>query len=105
MAARTGKLAQEMARIASSCPVDPLRPHIQLQNFLKSLSTHPRLTPAAVRAAQALERNEAHEKYTLTDRTLKPASNPYHYTRLVEGIEKSMKGLERPRWKVFFGIW
>ncbi|KAJ7777520.1 hypothetical protein DFH07DRAFT_951164 [Mycena maculata] len=105
MAAPTRKLAEEMARIASSCPIDPLRPHIQLQNFLKSLATHPRLTPAAVRAAQALEQNEAQRKYALTDVTLKPASAPLHYEKLVEGVEKSMQGIGRPLWKVFFGIW
>ncbi|KAJ6482898.1 hypothetical protein C8R47DRAFT_1133061 [Mycena vitilis] len=105
MAASTSKLAAEMARIASSCPIDPLRPHIQLQTFLKSLATHPRLTPGAVRAAQALERNEMHKKYPLTDKTLKPASAPLHYDRLVEGVEKSMQGIGRPWWKVFLGIW
>ncbi|KAJ7145830.1 hypothetical protein C8R44DRAFT_601096 [Mycena epipterygia] len=105
MAAPTRKLAEEMARIASSCPLDPLRPHIQLQNFLKSLAVHPRLTPAAVRAAQALQRNEMQKKYALTDITLKPASAPLHYDKLVEGIEKSIKGIGRPWWKVFFNIW
>ncbi|KAJ7657910.1 hypothetical protein DFH06DRAFT_456988 [Mycena polygramma] len=105
MAASTSKLAVEMARIASSCPIDPLRPHIQLQTFLKSLATHPRLTPGAVWAAQALERNEMHKKYALTDKILKPASAPLHYDRLVEGVEKSMQGIGRPWWKVFLGIW
>ncbi|KAJ6619053.1 hypothetical protein B0H10DRAFT_2027428 [Mycena sp. CBHHK59/15] len=99
MAAPTRKLAGELARIAAACPVDPLRPHIQLQNFLKSLSTHPRLTPAAVRAAQALERNEIQKKYALTDKIMNPASAPRHYERLAEGIQKSMQGIGRPRWK------
>ncbi|KAJ7778509.1 hypothetical protein B0H16DRAFT_1503797 [Mycena metata] len=105
MATPTSKLAQEMARIASSWPLDPLRPHIQLQTFLKSLATHPRLTPGAVRVAQALERNELHKKYALTDKMLKPASAPLHYEKLVEGIEKSMQGIARPWWKMFLGIW
>jgi len=30
---------------------------------------------------------------------------PLHYDRLVEGFEKIAKGIERPWWKVFFGIW
>ncbi|KAJ7128138.1 hypothetical protein C8R43DRAFT_1027379 [Mycena crocata] len=105
MAAPTGKLAKEMARIASACPIDPLRPHIQLQTFLKSLATHPRLTPEAVRAAQALERNEMQKKYALTEITLRPASARLHYEKLVEGVEKSMQGIERPMWKRIFGIW
>ncbi|KAJ7682899.1 hypothetical protein B0H17DRAFT_942419 [Mycena rosella] len=103
--AATRKLAEEMARIASVCPLDPLRPHIQLQTFLQSLATHPRLPPAAVRAAQALERNEMQKKYALTRITLNPASAPLHYEKLVEGIEKSMQGIGRPFWKVFFNIW
>ncbi|KAJ7875396.1 hypothetical protein B0H14DRAFT_2716518 [Mycena olivaceomarginata] len=41
-----------MARIAGACPIDPLRPHIQLQTFLKSLATPP----------HALERNEMQKK-------------------------------------------
>ncbi|KAJ7353591.1 hypothetical protein DFH08DRAFT_857191 [Mycena albidolilacea] len=105
MAAQTGKLAADMARIAGACPIDPLRPHIQLQTFLKSLATHPRLTPAAVRAAQALERNEMQKKYALTEKTLNPPSAPLHYEKLVEGIDKSMQGIKRPWWKVVFGIW
>ncbi|KAJ7079564.1 hypothetical protein B0H15DRAFT_858231 [Mycena belliarum] len=104
MAATKG-LAKEMARIASACPTDPLRPHIQLQTFLQSLATHPRLTPAAVRAAQALERNDMQKKYALTDKMLNPASAPLHYTRLVDGVEKSLQGIGRPWWKRFFGIW
>jgi hypothetical protein len=68
MAAPARKLAEEMAKIAAACPIDPLRPHIQLQTFLKSLATHPRLTPAAVRAAQALSRNEIQKKVPLFSR-------------------------------------
>ncbi|KAK7055142.1 hypothetical protein R3P38DRAFT_3253258 [Favolaschia claudopus] len=105
MAARTGKLAVEMTRIASACPIDPLRPHIQLQTFLNSLATHPNLTPSAVRAAQALERNDMQQKFALTDKILRPASAPLHYEKLAEGIEKSMQGIKRPWWKVFLGIW
>ncbi|CAK5270974.1 unnamed protein product [Mycena citricolor] len=101
----TRKLAEEMARVAAACPVDPMRPHIQLQNFLKSLATHPNLTPQAVSAAEALERNAAQNEYPLTDKTLKPASAPIHYEKLAEGIEKGVQGIERPKWKVFFGIW
>ncbi|KAF7313313.1 hypothetical protein HMN09_00309900 [Mycena chlorophos] len=101
----TTKLAVEMARIASACPVDPLRPHIQLKTLLNSLAAHPRLTPGAVNAAQRLERNEMQQKYALSERILRPASVPLHYEKLVEGVEKSMQGIKRPWWKVFFGIW
>ena len=30
---------------------------------------------------------------------------PLYYTRLVEGVDKSAKGIGRPWWKIFFGIW
>jgi len=36
---------------------------------------------------------------------LKPASMPMHYVRLKEGYEKTLKGIGRPRWKIFFGVW
>ena len=44
-------------------------------------------------------------QYPLSDKTLKPASMPLYYTRLVDGYEKSAQGIARPWWKIFFGIW
>ncbi|KAF7331660.1 hypothetical protein MKEN_00045700 [Mycena kentingensis (nom. inval.)] len=105
MSSTKAKLASELTRIAAACPTDPFRPHIQLSTFLKSLATHPRLTPEAVRAAQILERNETQKRYPLSEKILNPASAPQHYARLVEGMEKSAQGIKRPWWKIFFGIW
>ncbi|KAF7301126.1 hypothetical protein MIND_00676800 [Mycena indigotica] len=102
---RAAKLGAEMARIATACPTDPLRPHIQLRTLLNSLAAHPKLTPGVVNAAQTLERNEIKQRYPLTDKILRPASVPLHYEKLVEGVEKSMQGIKRPWWKVFFGVW
>ncbi|KAH7909311.1 hypothetical protein BJ138DRAFT_1011074 [Hygrophoropsis aurantiaca] len=99
------KLSQKLSSIATSWPTDPFRPNLQLKNFLQSLSTHPKLTPAAVQTAQALRDNAIMKRYSLSDKTLKPASMPKYYERLVEGYEKSARGAGRPWWKIFFGIW
>ncbi|KAJ8587956.1 hypothetical protein M405DRAFT_741118 [Rhizopogon salebrosus TDB-379] len=99
------KAAQQLTKIASSWPVDPFRPNIQLKNFLKSLSVHPKLTFDAVQAAQSLRDNTIQKKYALSTRTLQPASMPKHYERLVEGYERSARGAGRPWWKIFFGVW
>ncbi|KAG0700503.1 hypothetical protein DFH29DRAFT_931852 [Suillus ampliporus] len=99
------KVAQKLSSITSSWPVDPFRPNIQLKNFLKYLSAHPKLTSEAVQAAQLLRDNAIQKKYALSTKTLQPASMPKHYERLVEGYERSARGAGRPRWKIFFGIW
>lgn len=44
-------------------------------------------------------------QYPTPQNVLKPKSMPLHYERLVEGVEKSLQGVGRPWWKVFFGIW
>ncbi|KAH7924342.1 hypothetical protein BV22DRAFT_1105546 [Leucogyrophana mollusca] len=99
------KLSQKLSTIAASWPADPFRPNLQLKNFLQSLSAHPKLTPEAVQAAQALRDNAIQKKYPLSSKILKPASMPKHYERLVDGYERSAKGVGRPWWKVFFGVW
>ncbi|KAK1232189.1 hypothetical protein PQX77_004670 [Marasmius sp. AFHP31] len=101
----SSKLAQNMSKVAKSWPKDPFRPHLQLSGFLESLSNHPRLTPQAVQAAQALENSTVQKRYPLSEKIFKPASVPHHYERLVEGFEKSAQGIRRPLWKVFFGVW
>lgn len=99
------KLGGRLRSIAATWPVDPFRPNLQLKNFLTSLADHPNLTPEAVRAAHTLQDSQLQKKYPLSDHILKPASMPHHYTRLVEGFEKSAKGIGRPWWKIFFGVW
>ncbi|KAK7676063.1 hypothetical protein QCA50_020987 [Cerrena zonata] len=101
----TTKLSQQLHRIAAQWPADPFRPHLQLKSFLDSLADHPQLTPQAVKAAHALLNNDVQRKYKLTDKMLRPKSMPMHYERLVEGVEKSAKGIGRPWWKIFFNIW
>ncbi|KAG7447239.1 uncharacterized protein BT62DRAFT_1075321 [Guyanagaster necrorhizus] len=98
------QLSQHLSTIATKWVQDPFR-HIQLSVFLESLAKHPRLTPQAVEAASALQNNIVFNKYPLSPKTLEPASVPLHYSRLVEGMEKSAQGIGRPWWKAFFGVW
>ncbi|KAF8346610.1 hypothetical protein F5887DRAFT_87409 [Amanita rubescens] len=99
------KIAQELSTLAASWSKDPFRPNIQLQSFLQALSAHPNLTREAVDAAKALKDNAMQRKYPLSKMMLKPASMPHHYERLIEGYHKSVQGVRRPWWKIFFGIW
>jgi len=101
----SSKLPAQLHRIAAAWPVDPFRGHIQLKTFLEALADHPSLTPHAVRAARVLQDNELQKQYALSERLLKPASMPHHYTRLVEAFDKSAQGIRRPWWKIFFGVW
>ena len=56
------KVAQKLSTIAAAWPTDPFRPNLQLKQFLESLSTHPRLTPGAVRSASVLLENGVQHK-------------------------------------------
>jgi hypothetical protein len=48
-------LSRRLATIAKAWPEDPFRPNMQLKPFLKSLAMHPKLTPKAVAATEALK--------------------------------------------------
>jgi len=116
---------QRLRHIAVEWPADPLRPNLQLKTFLAALADHPALSARAVAATNALHQNRVTSRVSNLlffgshgyDRRLKnfqiptpqvvlrPASMPLHYVRLKEGYEKSLKGVGRPWWKVFFGIW
>ena len=122
----TAVLAQKLNGIAETWVKDPFRPNLQLQTLLQSLATHPKLSHRVVQAARALRDNDVYKEvcfsrepirltsdsdayyflqYPLSKKTLRPASMPAHYDRLVVGVEKSAKGIGRPWWKIFFGIW
>lgn len=58
-------LGSQLAKIAKAWKHDPLRPTLQMETFLTSLAAHPKLTPNAVRAAQALSNNVAQKKAPL----------------------------------------
>ncbi|KAF8529387.1 hypothetical protein JB92DRAFT_2861831, partial [Gautieria morchelliformis] len=98
-------LGSQLVKIAKSWKYDPLRPTLQMETFLTSLAAHPKLTPNAVRAAQALQDNVAQKKWPASPKLTHPASMPEYYDRLLEGVEKSAKGIGRPWWKIFFGVW
>ncbi|KAH7101475.1 hypothetical protein BKA62DRAFT_830050 [Auriculariales sp. MPI-PUGE-AT-0066] len=91
--------------IANSWPTDPFHPNLQMGVFLKSLATHPNLKQEHVNIVQALHSGVLAKRYAPSSRTLKPASYPTMYNRLMEGIEKSQQGVGRPGWKRFLGIW
>lgn len=55
-------LSQKLSTIAGTWPKDPLRPNLQLKTFLKSLATHPNLTPSAVDATQDLKNDVVMKK-------------------------------------------
>ncbi|TFY77775.1 hypothetical protein EWM64_g6239 [Hericium alpestre] len=99
------KLGQQLRRLATEWPSDPLRPTLQLKTLLASLADHPRLTQSAVQAVRALQQNAFAKRLSVPEKILKPASMPQHYARLAEGYEKSLKGIGRPWWKIFFGVW
>ena len=62
----SNKLAQKLSITATAWPKDPFRPNMQLANFMQSLATHPNLTPNAVEAAVALQRNAIMQKVRFT---------------------------------------
>ena len=98
-------LAGELLKVSTAWPKDPFRPNLQLPVFLESLAKHPRLTPASVKASEALLNNAIRAKYPTPETLLRPKSMPLHYDRLLEGYEKSAQGIKRPWYKVFFNIW
>ncbi|KAI9451255.1 hypothetical protein BJY52DRAFT_122528 [Lactarius psammicola] len=96
---------QRLRHIAADWPADPLRPNLQLKTFLSALADHPALTANAVAATNALQKNQVSRRVPIPQTVLRPASMPLHYVRLQEGYEKTLKGIGRPWWKIFFGVW
>ncbi|KAI0297009.1 hypothetical protein B0F90DRAFT_1811208 [Multifurca ochricompacta] len=96
---------QRLRHIAAEWPADPLRPNLQLKTFLSALSDHPALSARAVAATNALQMNRVSCQIPVQTTVMRPASMPQHYVRLKEGYEKSLKGIGRPWWKIFFGVW
>ncbi|KAI0316962.1 hypothetical protein OF83DRAFT_1164112 [Amylostereum chailletii] len=104
MATKTA-LSNQLRHLAEKWPADPLRPNLQLKTFLTSLAEHPNLTPNAVHAVRSLHENRFAHKFPVPETVMKPASMPLHYERLAEGYAKSLQGIGRPWWKIFFGVW
>ena len=57
MSATTGTFRRQLRNIVAEWPADPFRPNVQLKTLLASLTEHPNLTPVAVNATQALQKN------------------------------------------------
>ena len=80
--------------IRDSWPIDRLRPEQNhIQNLLRSRIQNP---PAGahdekreVNAAYLLLDNSFGKQYTLSERMMKPASNPNHYTDLARELEEA----------------
>ncbi|KAI0255425.1 hypothetical protein BJV78DRAFT_1119520 [Lactifluus subvellereus] len=96
---------QRLRHIVAEWPADPLRPSLQLKTFLSALADHPALSERAVAATNALQKNKVSSRVPIPQTVLRPASMPLHYVRLKEGYEKSLKGIGRPWWKIFFNVW
>ena len=60
---------QQLRNIAAHWPADPFRPNVQLKTLLTSLAEHPNLTSSAVRATQALQRDEFKHKVRISNVT------------------------------------
>ena len=62
-------LRSQLRNMAAKWPTDPFRPNIQLKTLLTSLAEHPNLTGSAVRATQAIERDEFMHKVRVSTTT------------------------------------
>lgn len=93
-ASATASLKLQLQKIAANWPGDPFRPNVQLKTFLTSLAEHPNLTPAAVRAARALQNNEYKTKVSVVKRV--PGSRDLymrHARSLGNGMNTRRQGL------------
>ncbi|KDQ07550.1 hypothetical protein BOTBODRAFT_139964 [Botryobasidium botryosum FD-172 SS1] len=95
---------KSLQHIVKSWPTDPLRPNIQFRNYLLSLDESS-MSSNSVQALRLLAEGSLQKKYPLSERTLKPASMPEYYNRLLEGRMKSARGEGRSWSKRFFGRW
>lgn len=92
-------LSQKLSTLAGAWPQDPLRPNLQLKNFLKSLSTHPNLTPKAVEAAQDLQRDAALKKVCITARLAVDCGVTTCECVLIDRLSRSIS-YQRRRWSL-----
>ncbi|KAH8823838.1 hypothetical protein DL96DRAFT_1670722 [Flagelloscypha sp. PMI_526] len=100
-----GTLGKELVKISQKWPQDPFRPHLQINTFLASLATHPKLTPNAVKATQTLLNGDISKKFPLSEKMMQPAAFPKYYDRMQVGMEKALQGIPRPWWKIVLRIW
>ena len=91
------------------CPRRPPRAVREGRGSDQSASPQPDLGPGQYLSMRFLSSGPCKKKLLSQTPTpqsvLEPASMPMHYVRLKEGYEKTLKGIGRPRWKIFFGVW
>lgn len=74
--------AQKLGRIAETWVKDPFRPNLQLQTFLQSLATHPKLSHRVVQAARALKDNNLYNEVCFSREPIRLTSNSGAYCLL-----------------------
>ncbi|KAJ9117838.1 hypothetical protein QFC20_000118 [Naganishia adeliensis] len=124
---------RQLLQIVRALPRDPLRPSLQLNETLESavnrafgvkqaatatsanealpltIAEHVRpedeaLATKALEVLQELKDDKALHAYPLTAKTLQPPTDPYYYTRLIQGVGLSSQGKTRSWWKTFFQV-
>ncbi|KAJ9123556.1 hypothetical protein QFC24_003771 [Naganishia onofrii] len=134
MSAGVSALYRQLLQTVRSLPRDPLRPTLQLNETLEAtvnrafgikqvetvnsstsealplkLAEHvsaedEALASKALQALKNLSDDKALHAYPLTSKTLQPATDPYYYTRLIQGVGLSSQGKTRSWWKTFFQV-
>lgn len=82
-------LTAHYTRLLRLWPVDRLRPtERHFQRLLENRTQHPR-SEAEVNAAYLLIDNSISNQFKLSDKTMKPASDPMHYENLSREIDEA----------------
>ncbi|KAF9515979.1 hypothetical protein BS47DRAFT_1341278 [Hydnum rufescens UP504] len=84
------RISTTLQQIAQAWPRDALRPTIQFSQVLVFLASSDSVKFRAVAAARALTENRGKNQFSLTEKMTIPSSSPDHYTRLLDGLEKSL---------------
>ncbi|KAF8343894.1 uncharacterized protein EI90DRAFT_2901747 [Cantharellus anzutake] len=93
-----------LQQIARTWPQDRLRPNIQFSQVLEFLSMSPTINARSVAAARALTIDRIKGQVTLSEKMTAPPSSPKHYSKLVEGVNRSIRGEKRSWIEQFFAL-
>jgi len=96
--------SSSLQQIARTWPEDRLRPGIQFGQVLKFLSKSSTLDARSVAAARALSTDRVKSQFALSDKISAPPSSPEHYIRLVENVDKCLRGQKRSWIERFFAL-
>ncbi|KAJ9103911.1 hypothetical protein QFC21_002374 [Naganishia friedmannii] len=128
MSAGVSALYRQLLQTVRSLPRDPLRPTLQLNETLEAtvnrafgikqvetvnsstsealplrLAEHVTVEDEAL-ASKALQALKDLSDDKALHATLQPATDPYYYTRLIQGVGLSSQGKTRSWWKTFFQV-